>query len=316
MRAAAIDHVGPASVLKIHELPLPKMGARDVLIGVDTAGVGSWEPEQRSGEWGVEDASFPLVLGSDGSGTVVARGPRVRRLRVGDRVYAYSFDLEKKNGFDAEFVAAPEPNVSRIPRGLDLLHAGASPAVALTALQGIEDALHVERGDRVVIVGASGNVGMLAVQFAKGRGAHVLGVASGRDGTAFVRRLGADVAIDGKRADIAKVLDDFAPDGVDAILALVGGKVLAACIDAVRPGGRVAYPNGVYPTPRKRRGIKLRSYDAKMGVKESERLNRAIGRSHVVVPIAKQFPLEKAAEAHRRVEKGHLLGRVVLRVKH
>ena len=315
MRAAAMDHVGPASVLKIHELPLPKIGARDVLIAVDTAGVGSWEPEQRSGEWGVDDAVFPLVLGSDGSGTVVARGPRVRRLRVGDRVYAYSFDLEKKNGFDAEFVAAPEPNVSRIPRGLDMLHAGASPAVALTALQGIEDALHIQRGDHVVIVGASGNVGMLAVQFAKGRGAHVLGVASGRDGTAFVRRLGADVAIDGKRADITQVLDDFAPDGVDAVLALVGGKVLTACINAVRPGGRVAYPNGVYPTPRKRRGIKLTSYDAKMGVKESERLNRAIDRSQIVVPIAKQFPLEKAAEAHRRVEKGHLLGRVVLRVQ-
>jgi NADPH:quinone reductase len=315
MRAAAIDHVGPASVLRIHELPLPKMGARDVLIAVDTAGVGSWEPEQRSGEWGVDDAAFPLVLGSDGSGTVVARGPRVRRFRVGDRVYAYNFSLKNKNGFDAEFVAAPEPTVAHIPRGLDLLHAGASPAVALTALQGIDDTLHITRGERVVIVGASGNVGMFALQFAKGRGAHVLAVASGRDGTAFARRLGADVAIDGKRADLRKALDDFAPDGVDAVLALAGGQVLTACVNAVRPGGRVAYPNGVYPTPRKRRGIKLTSYDAKMGVKEFERLNRAIDRSHLVVPIAKQFPLAKAADAHRRVEKGHLLGRVVLRAK-
>jgi len=72
MRAAALDHVGPASVLKVHDLPLPAIGARDVLIAVDTAGVGSWEPVQRSGEWGVDDAHFPLVLGSDGSGTVVA----------------------------------------------------------------------------------------------------------------------------------------------------------------------------------------------------------------------------------------------------
>src|SRR4029077_5868174 len=79
MRAAAIDRVGPASVLKIHELPLPKMGARDVMIAVHTAGVGSWEPDQRSGAWSEDDAHFPLVLGSDGSGTVVARGARVRR---------------------------------------------------------------------------------------------------------------------------------------------------------------------------------------------------------------------------------------------
>ncbi len=313
MRAAALDHVGPPSVLRIHELPVPKVGARDVLIAVDTAGVGSWEPEQRSGEWGVDDAHFPLVLGSDGSGTVVARGTRVRRLRVGDRVYAYNFG---NDGFDAEFVAAPEPNVSRIPHGLDLLHAGASPAVALTALQGIDDALHVRRGQRVVIVGASGNVGMLALQFAKARGARVFAVASGRDGIAFAKRLGADVAVDGKRADLATALDEFAPDGIDAVLGLVGGPVLTACINAVRPGGRVAYPNGIDPAPRKRRGIKLVSYDAKQGEREFARLTRAMERSSVEVPIAKQFPLARAAEAHRRVEKGHLLGRVVLRVNH
>jgi NADPH:quinone reductase-like Zn-dependent oxidoreductase len=314
MRAAALDHVGPASVLKVHDVPVPTIGARDVLIAVDTAGVGSSEPEQRSGEWGVEDASFPLVLGSDGSGTVVARGARVHRLRVGDKVYAYDFDTEKRGGFDAEYVAVPEPAAAKIPRRLDLLHAGAAPAVALTALQGIDDALGVKRGECVVIVGASGNVGMFAVQFAKGRGAHVFAVASGRDGTAFARRLGADVAVDGRRANIAKALAKFAPDGVDAVLGLAGGKVLMRCVYAVRRGGRVAYPNGVEPAPKKRRGIKLTAYDAKMGVKEFERLNRAVDRVVFKVPIAKQFPLARAAEAHRHVEKGHLLGRVVLRV--
>jgi NADPH:quinone reductase len=315
MRAAAIDRVGPASVLKIHELPLPTVGARDVLIAVDTAGVGSWEPEQRSGAWGVEDAQFPLVLGSDGSGTVVARGARVHRFRVGERVYAFNF-AGGSGGFDAEYVAAPDASVSRIPRRLDLLRAGASPAVALTAVQGIDDALHVKRGEQVVIVGASGNVGMFAVQFAKARGARVFAVASGRDGTAFARRLGAEVAIDGKHANLKKMLDDFAPDGVDAVLGLVGGTVLTTCIDAVRRGGRVAYPNGIEPAPRKRRGINLVSYDAKTGVKEFARLNRAIERMSLTVPIAKEFPLDRAAEAHRRVEKGHVLGRVVLRVTH
>jgi NADPH:quinone reductase-like Zn-dependent oxidoreductase len=78
----------------------------------------------------------------------------------------------------------------------------------------------------------------------------------------------------------------------------------------------VAYPNGVDPAPRKRRGIKLVSYDAKTGVKEFARLNRAIERARLTVPIAKEFSLDRAAEAHRRVEKGHLLGRVVLRVAH
>jgi NADPH:quinone reductase-like Zn-dependent oxidoreductase len=313
MRAAAIDRVGPASVLKIHELPLPKMGARDVMIAVDTAGVGSWEPYQRSGAWVFGKAHFPVILGSDGSGTVVARGARVRRLRVGDKVYAYSF-ASKKGGFDAEYVAVADPNVARIPRGLDLVHAGASPAVALTAVQGIDDALKIKRNENVVIVGASGNVGMFALQFAKHRGARVLAIASGRDGTAFARRLGADVAIDGKRGSLAEALDDFAPDGVDAVLGLAGGKVLTTCIDALKRGGRVAYPNGVEPAPRKRRGVKFIVYDAEMGMKQFARLNRAMATMPLTVPIAKQFPLEQAAQAHRQIEKGHVLGRVVLRV--
>ncbi|MGH2898764.1 MAG: NADP-dependent oxidoreductase, partial [Solirubrobacteraceae bacterium] len=246
MRAAAFDREGPASVLKIRDLPVPKLGPRDVMIEVDTAGVGTWEPEQRSGHWPVENADYPLVLGSDGSGTVVARGARARRFRVGDRVYAFSLG-GRKTGFDAEYVAVPEPSAARIPRGLDLLRAGASPSVALTAIQGSDDALHIKRGERIAITGASGNVGMFAIQFAKARGALVLAIASGRDGTAFAKRLGADVAIDGKHANIAKTLEQFAPDGLDAVLALVGGETLAACLDAMKPRDRVAYPNGVEP---------------------------------------------------------------------
>jgi NADPH2:quinone reductase len=313
MQAAAIDRFGLPSVLKTHELPIPGVGARDVLIAVHTAGVGTWDPDVRSGAWGAEGARFPRVLGMDGSGTVVARGARVRRLRVGDKVYGVSFDTAK-DGFYAEYVVVPEQNVARIPRRLDLLRAGALPALALTALQGIDDVLKVKRDESVVVVGASGNVGVFAVQFAKQRGAAVLAIASGRDGCAFAQRLGADVAIDGKRADVGDELFDFAPDGVDAVLGLIGGNVLTKCIAALRRGGRVAYPNGIEPAPRKHRGVKLVSYDAKPGVKEFARLNRALGTASLIVPIAKQFPLGEAGQAHRLVEKGHLLGRVVLRV--
>ena len=313
MRAAATDRFGPPSVLKTHDLPIPSVSPRDVLIAVHTAGVGTWDPEVRTGAWGAKGARFPRVLGMDGSGTVVARGARVRRLRVGDKVYGVSFDTAKA-GFYAQYTAVPEQNVARVPRRLDLLHAGAQPALALTALQGIDDALGVKRDESVVVVGASGNVGVFAVQFAKQRGAAVLAIASGRDGCAFAERLGADVAIDGKRADVGDELFDFAPDGVDAVLGLIGGTVLMKCIAALRRGGRVAYPNGIEPVPRKRRGIKLVPYDAKPGVKEFARLNRALDTASLIVPIAKQFPLGEAARAHRLVEKGHLLGRVVLRV--
>ena len=314
MHAAAIDRVGPASVLQFHEVPTPRVGVNDVLIAVDTAGVGSWDPPMRSGAWGDIAAHVPHVLGADGSGTVVARGSKVRRLNVGDRVYAYEFDTDR-SGFYAEYVSVPAVNAARIPRGLGLVQAGAAPAIALTALQGVDDALHIKRGERLVILGASGNVGMLAVQFAKQRGAKVFAIASGRDGVRFVRRLGADEAVDGKRgADrLSDALESFAPDGVDAILAFIGGRLLTTCTDALASRGRVAYPNGIEPTPRKRRGVKLLAYDADGSAAAFARLNRAIQRGHIRIPIAKEIPLARAADAHRRVEKGHVLGRVVLR---
>ena len=102
---------------------------------------------------------------------------------------------------------------------------------------------------------------------------------------------------------------------MDAVLGLIGGNVLTKCIAALRRGGRVAYPNGIEPAPRKRRGVKGVPYDAKPGVKEFARLNRALDKKSLIVPIAKRFPLGEAAQAHRLVEKGHLLGRVVLRVE-
>jgi NADPH:quinone reductase-like Zn-dependent oxidoreductase len=313
MRAAAIDRYGPPSVLKVRDMPMPKVAASEVLIAIDTAGVGSWDARTRAGKWAEGDEKFPRILGVDGAGTVIAIGPRVRHLKPGDRVYAYGYD-NPKGGFYAEYVAVAASKAASIPRGLDLLAAGGIPCIALTALQGVDDALRIKRGERVIIHGASGNVGMLALQFAKRRGARVLAVASGRDGVDFVRRLRADEAIDGKRADIVAVARAFAPDGIDAVLAFAGGKELTRCLDALRKRGRAAYPNGVEPEPRKRKGITIKSYDAVPGLRQFERLRQAIEEIDFEIPIAAAFELEGAAEAHRRVEKGHVLGKIVLRV--
>lgn len=313
MRAAAIDRFGPPRVLNVRDLPVPKIGAQEVLIAIDTAGVGSWDARKRAGKWAEGDEEFPLILGIDGAGTIAEVGSRVRRFAKGDRVYAYSYD-NPKGGFHAEYVAVAASRVAPIPDGLDFLTAGAIGTIALTALQGVEDTLDIADGERVIIHGASGNVGMLALQFAKARGARVLATASGRDGVAFARRLGADEAIDGKRDDIAAAARAFAPDGIDAVLAFIGGKELTRCLDTLRKRGRAAYPNGIEPEPRQRKGISIEAFDAVPGVREFERLRRAIEGSDFEVPIAAAFDLDGVADAHRRVEKGHLLGKVVLRV--
>jgi NADPH:quinone reductase len=314
MRAAAIDRFGGPEVLTIHTLPVPEVDAQEVLIALDTAGVGVWDAEMRAGWFPGGKPRFPLVLGTDGAGIVAAVGSRIRRLKVGDQVYSYSF-ANPKGGFYAEYVAVLAERVAPIPKVLDLEHAGAIPTTGLTALQGIDDHLHVKRGESVIVHGASGGVGTLAVQFAKLRGARVLASASGEDGLALMRRLGADAAVDGRREDIVTAALRFAPDGVDAVLALAGGEALESCLDAVRRGGRLAYPNGVEPEPRKRASVKIISYDAVAGVREFERLNRAVEEATLEVPIAAAFPLAEAAKAHERLAQGHVLGKIVLRIR-
>lgn len=314
MKAAALDRFGGPDVLTTHVLPVPALDPSEVLIAVHTAGVGGWDADMRDGWW--PDRSRPeppLVLGTDGSGTIVAVGARVRRFAPGDIVHAYAF-ARPKGGFYAEYVAVAADQVARVPEGLSLKEAGAVAATGLTALQGIDDTLGVKRGEAVVILGASGGVGSLALQFAKLRGARVLAIASGRDGAALVRRLGADAVAD-RHDDLAAAARAFAPDGVDAVLAMAGGPPLTRLLDAVRRGGRVAYPHGIEPAPRKRRGLSVQGYDAVPGVREFQRLGRAIEAARVKVPIAAAYPLDRASAAHERIAEGHLLGKIVLRVR-
>jgi NADPH2:quinone reductase len=314
MRAAAIDRFGPPEVLTTRELPIPTVETNEVLIALHTTGVGSWDADIRDGWYPEGQPRFPLVLGTDGSGTVAAVGSRIRRFKPGDRVYSYSWN-NPKGGFYAEYVAVVAEKVGSVPRRLDLNQAGAIPTTGLTALQGIDDTLHVKKGETVMIHGASGGVGTLAVQFAKLRGARVFATASGEDGVALVRRLGADRAVDGAREDIVTAAHEFAPDGIHALLALAGGDALERCLDALRPGGRCACPNGVEPEPEKRRAIDMMSYDAVSGVREFERLGRAVEDAKLRAPIAAAYPLEEAAKAHERLAEGHVLGKIVLRIR-
>lgn len=314
MHAAAIEQFGGPEVLRMHALPVPEIDSHEVLIALHTSGVGPWDAEMREGRYVSDGARFPLVLGTDGAGTVAAVGSRVRRLQVDDRVYSYNFD-NPKGDFYAEYVAVVAEKVARVPVGLDLEHAGAIPTTGLTALQGIDDALHVKRGEALIIHGASGAVGTLAVQFAKLRGARVIATARGEDGLALVRHLGADAAVDGGRTDLVEVARGFEPGGIDALLGLSGGDALERCIDALRPGGRVAYPNGVEPEPGERPGIEIKSYDAIASIREFDRLSRAVENAIPEVPIAAAYALAGADEAHERLAAGHVLGKIVLRIR-
>jgi NADPH:quinone reductase len=316
MHAMAIDRYGGPEVLTMHTLPVPVPTAKEVLIAVHAAEVGGWDADVRDG-WSPDGKKprFPVVLGAGGSGTVAAVGSQVRRFREGDQVYAYAWNYPRA-GFYAEYVVVPEKSsAAPVPSPLDLEHAGAVPIAGITALQGIDDTLHVKKDERVIVYGASGGVGVFALQFAKLRGARVLATASGPDGIALVRKLGADLAVDGRDGDIARAAQEFAPEGIDAILALAGGETLERCIDALRKGGRLAYPNGIEPEPKHRRGIKTKSYDGTPGREAFEHLGRAVEAARLRVPIAAEFALADAVRAHERLAQGHILGKIVLRVR-
>ena len=313
MFAAAIDRFGGPERITGHALPVPSLSADEVLIAVDTAGVGPWDADVREGCFAGRKPHFPLVLGFDGAGTVAAVGSRVRRLKVGDEVYSYNWE-NPKGGFYAEYVAVPADKVAPIPRRLDLRHAGAIPTTGLTALQGIDDALKMKKGETIIIHGASGGVGTLAIQFARLRGAGVFATASGKDGVELVLEMGAHAAVDGKRVDIDDQARRFAPEGVDAVLALAGGDALTQCLNALRRGGRLAHPNGVEPAPKKQRGMALVRYDGISGVREFERLNAAVQAAKLKVPIAETYPLGRAYKAHERFAEGRVLGKIILAI--
>jgi NADPH:quinone reductase-like Zn-dependent oxidoreductase len=313
MKAVVLEQFGGPEKLVLRTIATPSPGPNQVLIAVHTAGVGSWDADMREGWWPEGPAPLPQVLGPDGSGTVAKLGSRVRRFRVGQPVHAYQFP-NPMGGFYAQYVVVTANNVAPKPHGLDLRHAGATPATGLTAHQGIDAVLRVRRGETVLVHGASGGVGSLAVQFAVARGAQVIGTATSPRGLALLRKLGA-TPVNGRGSNLTAMIRRRAPDGVDALLALAGGPSFHHCLDAVRPGGRVAYPNGVEPVPRKRRGVTMRGYDGTPGTHEFARLERAIEAAQLEVPIDRTFPLAAAAQAHRRLAARHVIGRIVLAVR-
>jgi NADPH2:quinone reductase len=314
MNAIAIDHFGGIERMSLQSLPVPEIGPDEILVRVDTAGVGVWDTYEREGMFAKEfkiEPRFPYVLGSEGSGTVVAVGDHVDRFNEGDRVYAISF-LNPKGGFYAEYVAVHADFASRIPTKLTDLQAGVMPIDAVTALRGLDDTLGLQRGQSVIVVGASGGIGHLAVQFAQRMGARVLAVASRNDGVALVKRLGVEAVVEGHSEDILTAARGFAPLGLDAALITTGGVAADKALEAVRNGGKAAYPNGVKPEPKTRTGVKVAGYDGMPDKAIIAKIDHLIDSGPFDVHVARSFPLDQAAEAHRALGE-HYLGKLALR---
>ena len=315
MRAVALDKFGGPEALKIQDLPVPQIEAQEVLIRVEAAGVGAWDPYEREGRFveitGIKP-TFPYVLGTDGAGTIAAVGKDVNQFKEGDRVYGAAL-ANPKGGFYAQYTAVKADNAALIPGGLSIEQAAVLPTDGLTALTGLEKVLKLKSGESLMVFGASGGIGHLALQLAKRLGAKVFAIASGDDGVELAKKLGADSAVDGRGDDVLEQAKEFAPNGIDAALVTAGGAETDRALSAIRQDGRIAYPDGVMPEPTAPDGVEVQAYDGENSPELIARLNELIKSGPFEVQVDRMFPLEEASKAHKSLDEHHL-GKIALRI--
>jgi NADPH:quinone reductase-like Zn-dependent oxidoreductase len=230
MLAWRVHKFGSPDVMRFERVLRPDPGRGEVLVKVEAVGVGPWDGWIRAGKSALPQP-LPLTLGSDLSGEIVAVGPEVSDLRVGDQVYGVT--NPRFIGAYAEYAVASAAMVSRKPSSLTHIEAASVPVIAVTAWQALFNQGHLEAGQRVVIHGAAGNVGAYAVQLARRAGVQTIATAASDD-TAFARDLGANTVIDYKTQRFEDEVRD-----ADAVIDLVGGETQQRSFQVLRRGGKL-----------------------------------------------------------------------------
>jgi NADPH:quinone reductase-like Zn-dependent oxidoreductase len=231
VKAFVIDRYDSKKAGRFAEILEPKLKADDVLIKIDAASVNPLDLKIREGKLKfILPYRFPLILGSDLSGVVVAIGSSVQKFKVGDEVYART-DRERTGAF-AEFIAIKEAGVAKKPKGVTMEEAAAIPLVGLTAWQVLVERANLKKGQKVLIHAGSGGVGSFAIQLAKHLGAIVATTASTAN-IDLVKHLGADIVIDYKKENFEMLLQDY-----DLVLDTLGGEVLEKSFSVLKPGGQ------------------------------------------------------------------------------
>ena len=230
MMAWRVHEFGPPDVMRFERVPRPTPGPGEVLVKVEAAGVGLWDAWIRAGK-SILPQPLPLTLGSDLSGEIIAVGPGVSDLRVGDQVYGVT--NSRFTGAYAEYAVASAAMVSRKPISLTYIEAASVPVSAVTAWQALFEYAQLTAGQTVVIHGAAGNVGAYAGQLARRAGVRTMTTAA-TDDLAFVRSLGANTVIDFRTQRFEEEIRD-----ADAVIDLVGGDTQQRSFQVLRRGGKL-----------------------------------------------------------------------------
>ena len=307
MRAVLTEAWGGPEVMREAEVARPEPGEGEVLVRVAAAGVNpvDWKTRKSGGLLARKGVEPPVILGWDISGTVEAVGPGVTRFAVGDEV----FGMPRFPGVAAayaEYVAAPEADLARKPSSVGHPEAAALPLVALTVLQAFRKA-ELQAGQTVLVHGAAGGVGSVAVQVAKALGARVAGTASAANQD-LLRELGVDEPIDYAGQDFGQMLSD-----VDVVLDTQGGEVRERSWGVMRPGGILV---SIVGPPKEGEaeghGVRGAGIMVRTSGEQLEEIAKMVDDGALTPLVSATYPLADAADAHRSLETGHARGKLVL----
>lgn len=315
MKAIVMDEFGGPEKLRLEEVPDPTPEEDEVLIRVVCAGVNPVDWKIREGMLaGRLPHEFPLIPGWDAAGVVEGFGRAAYGVRHGRRVYAYCRKPVVRWGCYAEYVTMRADAVAPIPEGLSFAEAATVPLAALTAWQSLCEPRALKEGDTALIHAGAGGVGGYAIQFAKVLGARVIATASAAN-HAYVRSLGADVAIDYGAGPFEDAVRAAAPEGVDFVYDTVGGDTQRRSYGVLRKGGTLV---GIVSPPDEseaaRHGVSARYVFVSPDGAQLREIGELIEGGKVKPSAPEELPLERAAEAQERNKARHVRGKLVLRV--
>ena len=305
MKAVRIERYGNEEVVKLAEVERPQPGQNQLLVKVKVAAVNPVDWKIRDGLGEMFGLKPPLILGCEVAGAVEAVGDHTKDFVVGDEVYGY---LGAHSGGYAEYVAAPASEFVRKPKQIDFDTAASVPVAALTAWQGIFDHGKLASGQRILITGASGAVGSMAAQLAKNKGAHVIGIGSGRN-EEFVRGLGADEFIDYKKAKFEAEVS-----GVDVVFDTVGVDMQQRAFQTLKRGGfLVSTVDPPSAEKAKEFGVTVAMVVMTPKPDQLAAINQLLESGKLKVRIATVLPLAEVKKAHQLSASGHADGKIILR---
>jgi len=308
MKAIRIHESGGPDVLDLEDIAIPQPADDEVLIKVYASSVNPVDQKIFAGESQQKfPTKFPLTIGWDVSGVIQTVGSKVHHFSIGDEVYGRPFPTT--NGAFAEYVVIKANQISPKPKSLDHINAAAVPLAGLTAWQGLFKYGKLQKGQKVLIHAASGGVGSFAVQFAKWKGAYVIGTGAAEN-LSFIKQLGADEAIDYKNDRFEEKVQD-----VDLVFDLIGKDTQQRSIQVIKEGGRlITTVMPEFQQEAKEKHIHLEGFTGQSYPEDLKQIADLIDNGFISPVVSSVLSLEDAKKAEMLSAKGDTRGKIVIKV--